>query len=356
MLSRINDRPKPHQRWWGRVVLVCALSALPAAGQINKQPQAPAMPGQVNRQPQAPATATPSEKAVSGDYVLGPGDVLTIMIADSPELSGKYRVGNDGRLSIPQVPTPIEAKGLTSAQLSKKIGDALKAAELLKDPVVNVFVEEYHSRYVTVVGAVAKPAVYPLDRPTTLLETLSLAGGLTPQAGNQLTLTHSSRSSENPATSAGQSSRTIDLAKLMQGKDPSLNIEVRPGDVIHVSQAPIVYVVGAVSKPGGFVVQNPESGMTVLQALAMAEGLQPAAARNRTVLIHRSAEGKERQEVPIDLGKLMAGKTRDQYLQPNDILFVPESGTKKTLQAMGRTAEQAVVGIATYGAGLRLGR
>jgi polysaccharide export outer membrane protein len=330
-----------HFCWCLPAVLLCL--AMSASGQIGTQSQAGA--------------PMPSEKAVSGDYLLGPGDILTIMIADSPELSGRYRVGENGQLNLPSISTPIQAGGLTATEVSKRIAEALKASDLLRDPVVNVFLEEYHSRNVTVLGAVAKPSVYPLERPTTIVEVLSLAGGLIPQSGNTLTLVRNSSRSEG-VTSAptGDSTVTIDLAKLMQGKDPSLNLEVRPGDVISVSPAPVIYVVGAVTKPGGFVLQDPGSGVTVLQALAMAGGLQSVAARSRTLLIRRPAGGKERQDVPINLDKLMAGKMGDQYLEANDILFVPESGSKKTAQVMARTAEQAIVGIATYGAGLRIGR
>lgn len=322
------------------VVLLCL--AMSASGQTGKEPQA--------------GTPMPSEKAVRGDYILGPGDILTIMIADSPELSGRYRVGENGQLNLPSISTPIQARGLTAVEVGKRIAEALKASDLLRDPVVNVFLDEYHSRNVTVLGAVARPSVYPLERPTTVLEALSLAGGLIPQSGNTLTLVRNGTPSESAASppTAG-STLTIDLAKLMQGKDPSLNLEVRSGDVISVSPAPVIYVVGAVAKPGGFVLQDPASGVTVLQALALAEGLKSVAARSRTLLIRRSAGLKERQEIPINLAKLMAGRIRDQYMEPNDILFVPESGRKKTAEFMARTAEQAVVGIATYGVGLRVG-
>jgi polysaccharide export outer membrane protein len=342
MLSQSIGRYNTWRACWCLPVVISCL-AMSASGQIGKQSQA--------------ATPMPSEKAVSGDYILGPGDIVTITVADSPELSGRYRVGENGQLNLPSISTPIRAWGLTAVEVAKRIAEALKASDLLRDPVVNVFLEEYHSRNVTVLGAVAKPSVYPLERPTTVLEVLSLAGGLIPQSGNTLTLVRNSSRPES-ATSAptGDSTLTIDLAKLMQGKDPSLNLEVHPGDVISVSPAPVIYVVGAVTKPGGFVLQDPGSGVTVLQALAMAEGLKSVAARSRTLLVRRSAGLKERQEIPINLDKLMAGKIRDQYMEPNDILFVPESGSKKTAQAMARTAEQAAVGIATYGVGLRVGR
>ncbi|MBV9265859.1 MAG: hypothetical protein JO061_06800, partial [Acidobacteriaceae bacterium] len=115
----------------------------------------------------------------------------------------------------------------------------------------------------------------------------------------------------------------------------------------------IVYVVGAVGKPGSFILQDPQSGITVLQAIAMAEGLNGVAAANRSLVI-RHPPGQQRELIPIDVGRLMKGKSEDRELQANDILFVPESQSKKTMQALARTAEQSVAEISGYGLGLRV--
>jgi polysaccharide export outer membrane protein len=294
-----------------------------------------------------------------GDYPLGPGDILTIAIGDSPELSGKYRIGQEGYVVLPGVPTPIRADGVSVRQLSTDIARALKEAQLLRDPIVSVYVEEYHSQTVTVLGAVNKPSVYPLPKLTTVLEVLSLAGGLTPTAGNTLTIVHrelqakSGLSQTDHEPSCCNSSIKIDLAKLMQGNDPSLNIEVHSGDIVSVSAVPIIYVVGAVTKPGGYTVQDPSFGITALQALAMAAGLKSVAASSRSMIIRRTATGQERGKISVDLEKLMAGKLEDPLLQPNDILFVPESGTKRNLQNIGEIAEQTISGITIYGVGYR---
>jgi protein involved in polysaccharide export with SLBB domain len=113
--------------------------------------------------------------------------------------------------------------------------------------------------------------------------------------------------------------------------------------------------VGAVGKPGGFVLHDPQSGLTVLQALAMAEGLQSTAAGNHSLLIRRPYGAKERQLIPIDFGRLMKGKGEDQELRANDILVVPDSQAKKTLQALVRTAEASASTMAGYGLGVRIG-
>jgi polysaccharide export outer membrane protein len=293
------------------------------------------------------------------DYSLGPGDILSITIVDSPELSGKYRVTQDGYIVLPGVIEPVRANGVSARQLSEEIAVELKAAQLLREPAVNVFVEEYRSRTVTVLGAVSKPSVYPLTRPTTVLEVISLAGGLTPTAGATLTIIHTgSSAADNSAqidrvSSKNDSSISIDLGRLMQGKDPSLNVEVHPGDTVSASTAPIVYVIGAVTKPGGYVLQDPGSGITILQALAMAAGLKSVAASGRSLVIRRPEGGLSRQEIRVDVQKLLAGKTEDQFLQANDILFVPESGMKRNLERIGRVAEESISGITIYGIGYR---
>jgi polysaccharide export outer membrane protein len=293
---------------------------------------------------------------VASDYAIGPGDILTITIADLPELSGKYAVSETGMLELAVTPAPIRAAGLTAAELSRSIGEALKAAKQLRDPVVNVFVEEYRSQAVTVLGAVAHPSVYPLRKSTTLLEVLSIAGGLIPQSGNTLTLQRKrvvAGSEESPGDQ--RPTTNINLGKLMQGEDPLLNLEIEGGDVVTVSTAPLVYVVGAVVKPGGFVLQNTSAGLTILQALAMAEGLRSNAAPNRGLIIRQSLEGHSRQEIPVDVMRVLEGKQADVRLEANDVLFVPESGMKKTMQRMGEFAMQIVNGVAVYGIGYRVG-
>jgi polysaccharide biosynthesis/export protein len=310
--------------------------------------------GQTDRPaPEGPTTAPQKD---TGDYRIGPEDVLAIAIANSPELSGKFRVSEAGYLALPGLPAPVKAEGCTERELSRRIADALQAAELLRDPMVHVFVEEYHSRTVTVVGAVAKPSVYPLQKPTTLLEVLSLAGGLLPTAGTTAVLVRKDQPSRAGGPSdldrplpGSDSTLTIDLAKLMVGKNPSVNVEVRAGDVVSVATAPLIYVVGAVVKPGGFVLQDPHSGITVLEALAMAQGLKPTAAGSRSLIVRRLGSGSNRQEIPINVSRLMAGKLGDQPLEPNDILFIPESGTKKALSKTGEVATQMVAGLAVYG-------
>ena len=316
-----------------------------------------ALPALAQNDKSAP-TESKTSQTEAADYTLGRGDVLTITIDDTPEITVKFRVTESGHVSLPMLSAPLKAEGLTPVELSKSIADALKAAKLYREPVVNVFVEEFHSRTVTVLGAVAHPSVYPIQGTTTVLEVLSMAGGLAPQAGSMVTVVRNAQP-QNSAGSTGANLAlphrvlSLDLSKLEHGVDPSLNAEVRAGDVVSVSMAPIVYVVGAVEKPGGYVLQEAGSGATVLQALAMAEGIKSIAAPGRAVIVR--GKGPNEEDIPVDVGKILSRKADDYPLEPNDILLVPDSGMKKTAYKAGEIATQALVGIAVYGFGYRLG-
>lgn len=189
------------------------------------------------------------------DYIFGSGDIVSVSIADSSDISGTFQVSDQGYIALPLL-GEVEAANLNGIQLTKSISDKLKSAELLVEPIVNVAIEEYHSRTVLVLGAVVRPAVYPLRRSTTLLDVISLAGGLAANAGNTVTVAHKYGTPE-----ANQPIVTVDLAKLVRGSDPLGNLEVHPGDIVNVITAPVIYVVGAVKRPGGFVIEDPSSGV-----------------------------------------------------------------------------------------------
>lgn len=316
---------------------------------------APPLSGQAT--PALNPAPAPNSRSSPSDYLIGPRDVLTISVADLPEIKDKVRVTETGYIVLPTLSNAVKAEGLTASELSERIARALRAADVLRDPIVSVYVEEFHSRTVTLLGSVMKPSIYPLAKPTTLLEALSMAGGLTPTAGSALTVIRKNPApgSEETKMDSGQlggSSQAIDLGRLMLGKDPSLNMEVRDGDTISVSTAPIVYVVGAVNKPGGYALQDPNSGLTVLQALAEAQGYNSIAKPKESLIIRRSASGQDRQKISINLKGIMEGSLPDQWLEANDILFVPESGAKKNLRAWGNAIGNGLItGVTIYGLG-----
>jgi polysaccharide export outer membrane protein len=288
------------------------------------------------------------------EYKIGPGDVLSISVADASEFGGKFRVSETGVIQISGLPDPLVAEDLTPIELSQSIRKSLIEAKQLRNPKVNVFIDEYHGRTITILGSVSKPSVYSLARRTTVLEALSLAGGALPNSGNTVTVVRGAASAEASGTAAG-SVQIIDVARLTRGEDISANIEVRNGDVINVSPAQVIYVVGAVTKPGGFVLSNPTEGISVVQAVALAEGFKPLASTHQGLIIRQSTSEQARREIPVDVERLMSGKEPDLVLAPNDILYIPESGKKKALKVMGAVAMSAVNGIAIYGLGYRLG-
>jgi polysaccharide biosynthesis/export protein len=300
------------------------------------------------------------ERAVSdqSSYDIGPGDILTITFANSQELNQKVQVSQSGEIPVPLLSSPLPAAGLTPLELSQRIGKALEDAKQLQHPFVSVFVEQQNSHWVTVMGQVQHPGVFPLTRPTPLEEAMSLAGGLTASAGATVTVVHHNAGAHGTGNSGGLKERptVISLGSLSSTEDNLSSTLLRPGDVVTVSSAPQVYVVGAVGKAGGFTLQDPVAGITALQAIALAEGLQGTAAGSRGLIIRRSMPDQQRQLIPVDLSRIMTGKAEDLNLKANDILFVPQSGAKKTLAAMERAAEVSVAEIAGYGVGLRLSK
>jgi polysaccharide biosynthesis/export protein len=324
----------------GNFIFAGALAFVCAWGVPVMAQSAPAGSGQ---------EASPSA-STADDYEIGPGDVLIITIADAPEFSGKFRVSESGVLNLPALAAPIQTTGQTPTQLARIIREGLIDAKQLRNPNVNLYVEEFHGRNVTILGAVVKPSVYPLQRRTTVLDALSLAGGLTPNSGNTVTIVPG----HGNDLGAEQKPQTIDLAQLLRGKEPSLNREVHDGDVISVSNAQVIYVVGAVNKPGGFVLLDQSSGMSALQALSMAEGFSSMASTHHGLIIRRDMDGPNRLTIPVDLGVLLTGKGPDVRLEANDILYVPTSKGKQTLKVAGDIAMAAVNGLAIYGLGYKV--
>lgn len=337
----------------GLIIALAIFCAKPAMAQMPVDnlpaPNAPA---------QAPETAPPP---AYGGYMVGVGDVLQVRVVNEDDVSGQYQVNSAGTIQLPLLSSPIHAAGESTFQLSSQIADALKTQGILRQPEVTTFILRSMSHNVTILGEVSRPGVYPLERQdTTLLEALSMSGGLLTTAGPTLTITHAeapgvknvSDTPKQPATGY----ETVDVHKLMTGRDPSLNVTVHPGDVISVARGPIVYVVGAVTKPGAFEVQDGRDGITILQALALVGGTTSTAKMSKAVIVKQSDDGTKRETIPINLTKVLRGKTNPPLLEANDILFVPQSGFKAGMQKAGQAAVQAASEVAGYGLGLRIGQ
>lgn len=270
---------------------------------------------------QSPAPSASSSTFLSGGVTpIGPGDLLEISVFDTPELSGKVRVSNSGDVSLPLIGA-LHVAGLTSDEMQARIANKLVDGQLVKDPQVTVFMAEYATQGVSVLGEVKRPGIYPALGQHRLLDYISLGEGLTPLAGVNVTITP--RADPEALTMVRLSSKSSPTA--------AENPAIAPGDTIFVSKAGIVYVVGDVAKPGGFIMEHDEH-LTVLQALALAQGTNSTAAKSHARIIRKRPDGHE--EIPLDLGKILSAKTRDVPLQDDDIIFVPTSAAKGGLKSV----------------------
>lgn len=301
--------------------------------------------------PEATPVAPP--KAVTEDYVISPDDELDIYVLDVAELSRTYRVSPTGIITVPLLTRPITASGKTPTQLSQIIAEQLRQAGMVSHPQVTVQVKASRLHSVAIAGAVKRPQIYPILGKTTLMDALSQAEGLSDDAGNSAIITRGDISSRllgldiQKVTEAGDpllNPRTVmvDLKRLMEEGDPALNYDLYPGDRVTVQRAGIVYVVGAVNRAGGFVLKNDREQMTVLKALALAEFVKSTADTKKTVIIRGNPKTPGgAQEIPIELNKMLNGRAKDRVLLANDILFIPDSASKKALHRAGEAAAQA---------------
>lgn len=292
-----------------------------------------------------------------GEYTIGSGDLLGIEVFDVPELSREVRVNETGYISLPLMPSKVRATGLTPYQLQDKLAELLQTNGLVSTPEVTVSVKEQHSQPITVIGAVKNPMVIQAQHKTTLLQALSQAGGIADEAGNTVIVTRSvpdaadSADPGDPPPAGAAQTYTINLADILDSGDGRFNIPLAGGDVVSVPRAGIIYVVGAVQKPGGFLLQNDLDRMTMLKMLSLAGGTTSTAKMKNAVILRKNLDTGQRDQVPVDLSKVMHLKTPDVQLQANDILFVPDSNGLKALHRAGDVALSLTTGIGIVAAG-----
>ena len=290
------------------------------------------------------------------DCIISPDDVLIDSVYDAPDITGEYRVSPTGQIELPLLSAPIAAEGRTPVQLSELISDTYRESEIVSHPRVTVAIKESRVHSVTIAGAVKRPQIYPVFGKTTLLDVLSQAEGLADDAGNVAIVIRGTialdaiRSSEGVRPSSEPTSYhtsfSVDLSRLMETGDPLFNVEPYPGDRVTVQHAGIIYVVGAVNRPGGFSLKTGQQDMTVIQALALAGDLKPISARKKAMIIRTNlANASGREEIPVNLSNVLSGHERDTRLQASDILFVPESAGAKALQR----GTEAAISAATWG-------
>ncbi len=325
--------------------LVCCSPALPAQSR-NAPPAAPAG--------QSPAVQNPPGQGLGGqssspnrdwnqriqelsfnsgstDYRLGAGDLMTVDVFGIEGFGRNLRIGSTGTVTLPYVGA-VKAAGLTTAELEEELGKTLDG-RFIKNPQVSVFVVEYRSQSVFVLGAVQKPGQYQITSPLRLIDAIGLAGGLNLEAADNYAIVQKKGATSGPtekvaATGQKTESVRINLKDLLENGNMDLNVQIAGGDVVQVPERQIArfYVIGDVNRPGAFELPR-EQNMFVSQALAEAGGPLRTAKSNKAVLVRWDEKG-QRKEVPINVSEIMKGSKPDLPLQANDVLFLPGSAAK----------------------------
>jgi len=373
---------------WGKrrtlALLIAALCPLTAMPQARPQagpgpqgqptvPEEPAVDYDEELQKLAQTMGGATQKPRAGDYRVGPEDLVEISIFEAPDLNRIVRVSAGGEISLPLLGT-VNARGLTPRELELVLQELLRRT-IMKDPHVAVSVREMQSHPVSVFGAVKKPGVFQIRGAKTLIEILSMSEGLADDAGDTvIVMRHASLIEEenlnasrlepvlaseregqpredapaaDEAAEPAVDTQEIDLKNLLESGDPRYNVLVYPGDTVKVTRAGVVYVVGEVKKPGGFMLKTNEN-ISVLQAVALAEGLTHTSAKSRVQIIRTNEATGVRSEVPVNLDKILAGKAADPLLRAKDIVVVPNSNTRSALYRGADTAVSIAAGMAIY--------
>jgi polysaccharide export outer membrane protein len=322
----------------GFLQLAVAQNSSPSQDLGNQE--APARQPDTSKDPQVPPTQPPDNaertsrtEATSSALVLGPGDEVDITVYGAPDLSGHTRVSGDGNISMPLIGY-IRVAGLSSSEAEGEIEAQLRQHSIVNDPQVSIYAKEFTSSGISVAGEVSKPGFYSALGPHRLFDVLQAAGGLSDRASGSVTISHRG-DVENPV-------------KVELSQDPAevvrSNVELHPGDTVFAARAPMVYVLGEVNKPGGYVL-NSTGAMTVLRVVAAAGGPTRAAAVGGTKMVRRTPSGL--QELPVPLKAILRGKTADMPVSGDDILFVPSSHLK-TIVTMTTVVATAAATAAIY--------
>ncbi len=290
------------------------------------------VPSEAKLSTQSQAPSGKAREAASG-YVLGPGDQITIRVVNFEEINDKpIAIDLSGCIHLPML-GKIPVSGLTVEQAGTEISRRLET--YVNHPDVSVSVAEFRSQPVSVIGAVKNPGVQQVQGQKTLVEMLSLAGGLdSTTAGSTLNITRRLEWGPIPLPTAANdptnqfSVAQVSVKSLLDAKNPEENILVKPYDVISIPKGETVYVIGEVIKPGSFILNNSEQ-VTVLQALSMASGADRMAQPQHARILRRVPGASSRTEIAVDLSKILDGKSPDVRMQAEDILFVPNSIPKR---------------------------
>ena len=277
---------------------------------------------------------SPAEEEQTQATTIGPGDLLDIRVFAVPELTLKVRVNEHGSLTLPLV-GEMHFGGLTVEQAEHELAQTLMERDFVLKPQVTIFVAEYATQGITVLGEVNQPGTYPMFGAHRLFDAISAAGGLTQRSSSNITLIH-----------RGDQDHPAHLNLTVTSANVNVDVMLKPGDTIVVDKAPVVYVVGEVNKPGAFLMEN-NTDITVLRAVALAQGPTHRAALNKAEIVRRLPTGVV--QIDLALGKIMRGQVADMQLHGDDILFLPTSKSKVGAQRGVEAIIAATIGLAQFG-------
>ncbi|HEX4165872.1 MAG TPA: polysaccharide biosynthesis/export family protein [Bryobacteraceae bacterium] len=301
---------------------------------------------QPNVPPVSPNVKPPLTEASDGrpspNYLLSFDDSVVIQVQDVSEITPTaLRIDKSGYVRVPLIGR-VKAAGLTVEQFEAELKEHLKTYVL--NPEVTVLVSTYRSQPVSIIGAVKNPGTYQLEGRKTLVEMIALAGGLDATAGGNVEVTRQLSQGPLPTLNVIEhpeqqvTMAAVRLSAVTGGSDPAGELVLKPFDVVNVPRAKMIYVVGQVNRAGGFPLQEKES-LGVLQAIALAGGLDPTASPQHGRVLRTVKASSSRNEVPVNVRDILDGQKPDFQLQPDDILFIPTNAPKK---AMIKAVEVAV--------------
>jgi polysaccharide export outer membrane protein len=264
-------------------------------------------------------------------YKLGPGDILELTVFQVEELNTKIRVNGRSEIILPLL-GKIDVKGKSITEVEDDVAFRLEK-DFLQDPQVSLFVEEYRSQQITVMGAVQQPDVYSVRQTRSIFEMLSLAGGLAPEASDRIRVKTTQINAETGESEP--QNLILSVKRLLAGSEAASYIRLSGGDSILVPEAGVVFVEGAVNKPGSFSMEGKTS---VLKAIALAGGV-PWTGSEGNVQVIRDIAGKA-FAIDVNLDEIRNQKSEDVVLNDGDIVVVSYSGTKRLISGFFRTAGQ----------------
>ena len=296
----------------------------------------------------APAARTLPD--ITSDYRINPEDVLDLYVYDVPELSREYIVSSTGNVTVPLLPKPVPAAGLTPDRFARALEQSFREAGSLSRPQITVTVKQSRRSMVAVDGAVRTPQAVPVSGRTQLLSVLSQCGGLADDHGSVVKVSrgavalHELDAEGRP----GDPTVTVELKRLMDAADPVSQFAVWPGDRVSVEHAGIFYVLGEVGHPGGYNLKSAQEQVTILEALAIAGDVTFVAKKSKAVIIRKdSTDPNGRKEIALNLTSILSGRSPDQILQNNDVLYVPASGGRRVVRTLSNVPG-AVASAAAY--------